>query len=164
MSAWDAAMWQPWMPARAGRMENGEIHPRVVYQAGDQTAHLISEAVLGKGRIWAVNTSLRPEAGALLSPLLPVFLWETAKDAARLKHPAAFQPPEPNPESDIRLLTNEEKQKLSQTYGIRFIQPEEIEDLAASLYGGTDLRALLLAFCGALALLESWLANRLASL
>ncbi|MFB3784792.1 MAG: BatA domain-containing protein [bacterium] len=164
LSTWEPSMWQPWMPARAGRLETGEIHPRVVYQAGSQTAHLISEAVVGKGRVWVVNTGLRPEAGVWLSPLLPVFLWETAKDTARLRRPVSFQLSESNAESDIRLLSNEEKQQLSQTYGVRFIPPEEMGELAASLYGGTDLRALLLAFGGALALLESWLANRLASL
>jgi len=157
-------MWEPWLPKRAGRVESGGIRPRAVYQVGDQIAHLVSEVIMGQGQIWVVNTDTQPDAGTLLSPLLPVFLWETAKETARLKQPAILEWAESRRESDIRLLSGEEKQKLTETYGIRFVQPDEIREMVSPLYGGTDLRTLLLVLCGALALTESWLANRLASL
>ncbi|HOJ61639.1 MAG TPA: BatA domain-containing protein [bacterium] len=164
LSAWDPSMWEPWLPKRAGRVESGGIRPRAVYQVGDQIAHLVSEVIMGQGQIWVVNTDTQPDAGTLLSPLLPVFLWETAKETARLKQPAILEWAESRRESDIRLLSGEEKQKLTETYGIRFVQPDEIREMVSPLYGGTDLRTLLLVLCGALALTESWLANRLASL
>lgn len=164
LSAWDETIWTSWIPARHGRAEGNGIIPLVTYRIGEQTAYLISQISLGKGRAWIVNASLNPEANVLLSPLLPALIWETGKEIAREKRSLNLTAPGDHPESDLTLLTPDEKKLLADRYGIRFADPATLGKEMDVVYGGTDLRLVLLFFCLALALGESWLSNRLASL
>ena len=110
-----------------------------------------------------VNTSIGVEADTLLSPLFPVFLWEIAKDVARSRsHYSVPRFPNRN-ESDLTLLTEEDKNRLTEQYGIRFATAETMDRELANVSGSLDFRMVLLFFCLLLALTESWLSNHLAS-
>ncbi len=164
LAAWDETMWQPWIPSRHGTLEGERIVPLVSYRTGSETHHLIAQAALGQGRLWIVNSSLRPEANTLLSPVLPAFLWEAGKDAARMKRSYTL-PRLPNrAESNLILLSDEEKQQISERFPIRFATLDTLSSELSSFSGGTDLRMLLLFGCLVLALFETWLSNRLASM
>jgi len=164
LSVWDETTWLSWIPKRHGRMEGKDAIPLVTYRIGDRTAALLSQVSVGKGRIWIVNASLNPDAKTLLSPLLPALIWETGKEIARDKIALNLALSGENPESDLTLLSPEEKQLLTERYGIRFADPGTVGKEMDVVYGGTDIRLILLLVCLALALGESWLSNRLASL
>ncbi len=164
LSAWEQSMWTPWIPQRHGRLEGDSAVPVATYRIGEQTAFLLSEMSLGKGRIWVVNASLSPEEEALYSPLLPALVWETGKEAARKNSIAEIAIPGPREESNLTLLSPEEKEILTARYGFRFTTLATLEEAMKTVYGGTDLRTVLLFLCLLLALGESWLSNHLASL
>jgi len=163
LASWDEAMWKPWIPKAHGVAAGEHTRTLISYTVGEKTGSLIAETALGKGRAWLVNTALTAQTETLLSPVLPVFLWETAKETARAKADYTPALPVARDESDLTLLTAEEKNTLTQRYGIQFAAPEDLQKQLFKLYGGTDLRLLLILGCVALALLESWLSNRLAS-
>ncbi|MEW6236089.1 MAG: BatA domain-containing protein [Candidatus Omnitrophota bacterium] len=162
LKVWEESIWKPWLPKRHGNLKTGAS--LVSYRLGDQSCGLIAEASLGKGKFWLVNTSLALDSETLLSPALPPFLWETAKEAARLKKQYALTLPAPKPESNLTLLTDQEKSQLSERYGVQFTGMETLEKTLNSRFGGTDLRMLLLFLCVLLGLTESWLSNHLASI
>jgi aerotolerance regulator-like protein len=163
-STWDKTMWLDWMPNRHGRIKADGAHPLITYKSGDETAYLVSQSTIGKGRVWVINTSLLPESNALLSPILPPILWEIGKEIARTKTNSQLKHYGARAESDLTLLTNEEQQQITEQYGIRFADSSTIDKEIDSFYGGVDLRLLLIFLCIAIALLESWLSNHLASL
>ena len=163
LAEWDPLMWNTWIPSEHGALEGVPGRGVVTYSIGERTAHLIAEIRLGEGSVWIVNTSLSPEAEILLSPLFPVFLWETAKEVIRSDEAYDLHPPSVRDESDLTLLTEEEKAILSERYGIRFAELETMREAISAMKGGTDLRMAVLFLCLIVALAESWLANRLAS-
>jgi hypothetical protein len=83
---------------------------------------------------------------------------------ARQKHAQLIRLPQANEESDLTLLSEEEKAFLRETYGIAFATPDTLEEELSAQRSGTDLRMVLLFSLILLALTESWLSNRLASL
>ncbi len=161
LSTWENEMWNPWIGERHGTLRGT---PLVSYRVGDETHHLVSETVLGKGKIWLANSSLEPNGDTLLSPLLPAFLWETGKEQARDHQTYDFSIPAPSEESNLTLLTEQEKQELEDNYGIQFAELSNLREALDNLYGGTDLRLLLIFLCVVLGVTESWMSNRLASL
>ncbi len=164
LSAWDKKMWETWIPKQHGRVEGEGILPLITYQIGGQTSYLITQIPLGKGRVWVVNSSLDPNRDTLLSPILPALIWETGKEVARSQRSGEMVIPSAREESDLTLLQPDEKKMLQERYGIRFANGSTLQEEMDSVYGGTDLRVLLLLLCILLALGESWLANKLASL
>ncbi len=164
LSSWDTTMWLDWTPNRHGRMTVDGAQPLITYKSGEETAYLVSQSTIGKGRIWIINTSLLLESNALLSPILPPILWEIGKEVARSKINSQLKHYSARVESDLTLLTNGEKQQLTDQYGIRFADISTIDKEIDSFYGGIDLRLLLIFLCIAMAMLESWLSNHLASL
>lgn len=164
LSLWPRAAWADWAPRQHGSLRNDAAVPLVRYAAAGRQADLAVRLPLGPGSIWVVNTSLRPEDSSLLSPLFPAFLWELSKTAVKDRIEQEWTPPSPRHESNLTMLSEAEREQLEAEYGLQFATPETLDDALARLTGGADLRMLLLALCIAVALMESWLANRLASL
>ncbi len=164
LQAWETGMWDAWKPPVHGRMNAEQVKPVVTYQSGDSEYHLITEAQIGKGTLWLVNADLQAGADNVWSPILPSLIWESAKQSVRSKMEFDFEPPQPRWESNLTVLTDEDKQSLNENYGIQFAQPEDAANQLNTIYGGLDLRYLLLMLTIFTALVESWLANRLASL
>ncbi len=163
LADWKESMWEGWIQPYHGTAVHENAKPIVTYRLGDQTHHLLSEIQLGQGKVWLLNTSITVDGETILSPILPAFLWEAGKETARMNQSYTISLPQPKQESDLRLLTEEEKQRLSDQFQIQFTR---IDNLAADIdktYGGTDLRLILLFVCVLVALVESWLSNRLAS-
>ncbi|MDX9752899.1 MAG: BatA domain-containing protein [bacterium] len=165
LAAWDRSMWIPWLPStHHGVITGQQAQPLVTYNTGESTCHLLTEISLGKGTGWLLNARLEEKSDILLSPLLPVLIWEIGKEAARLRQVTPLTLPRPRLESNLLLLTDQDKNKLQERYNIRFATVDTLRDEIAQLQAGTDLRMLLLFFCVLLALLESWLSNRMASM
>ena len=165
LSAWDATMWNTWIPkASPGAANNPDSHPLVSYAYEDSVSHLITEIKVGKGRCWLINSSLNEKSQTLLSPILPVFLWEAGKEVARAKQSAEIQLPKPKLESNLILLSDADKEALQKKYNIRFTNLDGMDKEIARLNNGFDLRTALLLLCLILALAESWLSNRLAAI
>ncbi|MBN2327517.1 MAG: BatA domain-containing protein [Candidatus Omnitrophica bacterium] len=164
LSAWDESMWAHWIPAHHGRVQDDSAIPLAAYRIGDQTAYLVTQLSLGKGRVWIVNTSLSPDEDPLLSPLLPALIWETGKEVARQTLRVNPSIPAERFESDLTRLSVDEKALLTERYGIRFADINSLGNALDRVYGGVDLRLALLFLCVLLALGESWLSNRLASM
>ncbi len=160
---WDTNMWRTWIPASHGKIEDKRGRPLISYDIGEMNSYLISEMPLGIGRIWLVNSALEVETQTLLSPVFPAFLWETAKEVAR--HQQNYTLPElpDRNESNLTLLTQEDKKILQDRYGIRFANPEKMNKAVDQVFGRIDLRMFLLFLCLLFALAESWLSNNLAS-
>jgi hypothetical protein len=164
LSAWDENIWKEWIPTRHGELPGQQAQSLITYTIGEAVFDLIVHQQLGEGSVWVVNTTLALEGNTFLSPALPAFLWEAAKEVARENAELIMELPQAKQESNLNLLTEEEKQFLEENYQITFATPETLPEAIAKSYGGTDLRMLLLFGVIILALIESWLANRLASL
>lgn len=164
LSLWDETFWDVWAPNRHGRIDSTHSTPLAAYSVGEDSASLIDAAPVGVGRVWIVNAPMTVESGVLLSPLFPVMLWEFAKDAARRGEGIAPLSIEARQESDLTLLSEEDQLILTERHDIRFVQYDELNERTLAGDGALDLRLALLAACLMLALFESWLANRLASL
>lgn len=164
LAMWNLEMWQRWLPERHGTLQGSSVIPYITYRVGDQTVYLLAETKIGNGRVWIVNASLDPTGNVLLSPILPALIWETEKEIARAKSPDAHRFAESKEESNIGLLTDEEREILSSRYGIQFVRYDELNGSISTIYGGANLRVLFLFLCLLIALVESWLSNRLASL
>lgn len=164
LQSWSIDMWEAWKPAVHGRINTGNAKPVVTYQSGENEFHLIAEAQNGKGKAWLVNANLQSSGDAVWSPVLPSILWESAKEAARSQSNYKFEPPQLRWESDLTMLSDDDKKLLHDNYGIQFIQPEDAAQELHLIYGDMDLRYLLLMLTIFTALVESWLSNRLASL
>ncbi|MGC9326183.1 MAG: BatA domain-containing protein, partial [Candidatus Hinthialibacter sp.] len=156
LSAWDESMWTRWIPTDHGRIQDDSAIPLAAYRIGDQTAYLVTQIALGKGRVWIVNASLRPEGDVLLSPLLPALIWETGKEVARRTRGDNLSIPAERLESDLTRLSAEEKTFLTEHYGVQFTDINSLDNALDQVYGGVDLRLALLFFCVLLALGESW--------
>ncbi|MBZ0256686.1 hypothetical protein K8I31_11530, partial [bacterium] len=164
LSVWPAASWSGWVPKQHGALNRSESQPTTTYATDLGSAHILSRFDLGQGRIWLLNAPLAPDDGALLSPLFPAVMWELAKDAARLNGNESWTPPQNRDESDLTLLTQDERQQLANRYGIEFVDLNSLNEALGQMQGGFDMRIALLFLCLLVALVESWLANRLASL
>ncbi|MDP8243816.1 MAG: BatA domain-containing protein [Candidatus Hinthialibacter antarcticus] len=164
LSVWPKSAWDDWTPKQHGALTRSEAQPTTAYEYGAATAHSLAGFTLGQGRIWLLNAPLSTNQGALLSPLFPALMWELAKDAARVTRQENWTPPQRRFESDLTMLTQDERQQLQARYGIEFVDLDSINDALGKMQGGFDLRIVLIFICLLLALLESWLANRLASL
>lgn len=164
LSDWAPAMWNPWLPSRHGSLTGGRRQALAVYTANGETREVIAGRALGEGRLWIVNSALNADSPALWSPILPALLWEAAKEAARINGGYEYSPPPDRTESDLRLLTEDDKRFLTEKYGIRFADAANAADEIERLFGGVDLRFALLFLAIAAALAESWLANRMAAL
>ncbi len=164
LSVWPPSAWNGWHPNQHGLLNRNQSQPAAAYSYGGATAHTLVGFTLGQGKVWVLNTPLSPDGGALLSPLLPAILWELAKDAARNPSQGAWTPPPRRLESDLTMLSTEDRQLLNERYGIQFVELDSLRSALSELQGGVDLRILLIFLCLLVALVESWLANRLASL
>ncbi len=160
---WNEEVWHTWIPSMHGKLLENRGRSLITYQIDESTYSLISEISLGKGRIWLVNSEIDLEAETLLSPAFPVFLWETSKEIAREQQKYSLPDLPSRAESDLTLLTDEEKELLAERYGIRFADAETMDDAIAQRFGSIDLRLFLLFICLLFALTESWLSNYLAS-
>lgn len=161
---WEEDIWQPWLPAGTGEMNAEESRRWVSYRVGDQLASLLTERRLGQGRLYLVNSALDQEQQVLLSPLFPVLTWELAKRSVRTQQEIESPAAQSRPESDLTLLSEADRQTLTERFGIQFAPPENPEVALSEQNSGSDLRLLFLGLCLMIALAESWLANRLASM
>ncbi|MBD3265342.1 hypothetical protein GF373_01620 [bacterium] len=163
---WDQTMWEPWLSSTQthGLLAGETAQPILSYQVGDKPCTLLGQVRLGKGTGWIVNSSLNEKSEILLSPILPALLWETAKQVARDRRDAELDIPQAKRESNIQLLSETDKKQIQEKYPIQFATMETLRDGLDSLQGGMDLRMVFLFLCIVIAIMESWLANRLASM
>jgi hypothetical protein len=164
LAEWPVSAWAKWGPQSHGILARSESQSAVSYETYAGKAHLLSGFNLGQGRIWILNAPMTPEQNALLSPLFPALMWELAKDAARLHWQENWTPPQDRAESDLTMLTQDERQQLQDRYGIEFVELNALNQALGQMQGGLDMRIVLIFLCLVVALIESWLANRLASL
>jgi len=165
LSSWENSMWESWIPEQShGVTSLPNARPLAVYPAGEEMASLITDVPLGKGRVWLINTALNEKSEVLLSPILPVLMWEAAKEVARSQRESAISISKPREESNLVLLSEEDKQVLQNIYNIRFATKDTVKQEIDRIHSGIDLRLFLLFLCVVLALVESWLSNRLASM
>lgn len=164
LSAWDSAAWETWIPERHRTSTSSDSQSWVSYAAGEETATLISQQPYGLGTVWLVASELSVAQGTMLSPLFPVLMWELGKETVRDGSDFAAQRAPNRMESNLQPLSEAEKQQLADAYGITFTSIEEFSSGAAGTSDQLDFRLWLLALCVIVALTESWLANRLASM
>ncbi|MBI1390494.1 MAG: hypothetical protein GC154_18815 [bacterium] len=160
LTQWPADSWNAWIGERPGTLQTAGA--RSLAACG--SSMILGESRLGKGRIWVVNASLSSDSAALLSPLLPVMLWEIGKETLRAGWDEEWTAPDPRRESDLTLLSPDDRARLTERYGVEFTTLEDMSSALARFHGGVDVRLALLFVCLALGLAEAWLANRLASM
>lgn len=164
LQEWNLNMWDTWIPSTHGKQDEQNSRPVVVYQSNGTEYHLITESTVGLGKLWIVNANIQANEDVVWSPILPSIIWGSTKESAKAK--ASFEDVEHPPrwESDLTILSEEDKELLTETYGIKFVDANDVAGELQTIYGGLDLRYLLMILTIFTALLESWLSNRLASL
>ena len=159
LSDWPEAAWREWQSPVGGYSPSANSIAFFGTREGPRT-DLLGTIDQGLGKIIYVNIGQGTGARVLRSPIFPSVVLESMKFLAKRQDSESWLRAGPNPEGDLRPLTDEERQKLEQTGLVRFFSAEELEQPGSVLAAPVPLRSQVLGIVILLGLIELWLANR----
>jgi len=159
LSDWPETTWREWQSPLAGYSPSANPTAFFGTREGPRT-DLLGVADQGLGRVIYINVGQGTGTRILRSPIFPSIVLESVKFLAKRQDSELWLCAGPNPEGDLRPLSDEERQRLEQGGLVRFFSAEELEQPGSILAAPVPLRSQILGIVIFLGLIELWLANR----